>query len=50
MLAEALEAEVAAYVDQHRDQVDEAGHRLVVRNGHGRQRTIETGAAQRHRA
>jgi hypothetical protein len=34
MLAAALLAEVAAYVDAHADQVDEDGHRLVVRNGH----------------
>ena len=42
MLAEAVKAEVAAYIEEHRDQVDEAGHRLVVRNGHARPRTIET--------
>src|SRR4051795_11268486 len=34
MLAAALQAEGAAYVDTHRGEVDEAGHRLVVRNGH----------------
>jgi len=33
MLAAALQAEVAAYIETHADQVDEAGHRLVVRNG-----------------
>lgn len=33
MLAAALQAEVAAYVDTHRVEVDEAGDRLVVRNG-----------------
>jgi len=33
MLAAALQAEVAAYVDAHRDEVDEQGHRLVVRTG-----------------
>jgi len=31
MLAAALQAEVAAYVEAHTDQVDEQGHRLVVR-------------------
>src|SRR5665647_340541 len=34
MLAAALQAEVAAYVEAHADQVDQDGHRLVVRNGH----------------
>ena len=33
MLAAALQAEVAAYIDAHLGEVDEAGHRLVVRNG-----------------
>src|SRR5947209_20593594 len=42
MLAAALEAEVAAYIDAHRDQVDEAGHRLVVRNGHHQPRKVTT--------
>ena len=31
MLAAALQAEVAAYIDAHAGEVDEAGHRLVVR-------------------
>jgi hypothetical protein len=34
MLAAALQAEVTAYVDQFVDEVDENGHRLVVRNGY----------------
>src|SRR5690625_6477251 len=34
MLAAALQAEVAAYIEAHADQLDEHGHRLVVRNGH----------------
>ena len=33
MLAAALQAEVAAYVEQLADALDEDGHRLVVRNG-----------------
>ena len=33
MLAAALLAEVAAYVEAHAGEVDENGHRLVVRNG-----------------
>jgi transposase-like protein len=44
MLAVALEAEVAAYIDAHRELVDEDGNRLVVRNGHARPRTLVTGA------
>jgi transposase-like protein len=44
MLAAALQAEVAAYVDAHRDQVDEAGRRLVVRNGYHQPREVATSA------
>ncbi len=33
MLAVALQAEVSAYIDAHAEEVDENGHRLVVRNG-----------------
>ena len=44
MLAAALQAEVAAYVEAHADQVDEAGHRLVVRNGHHGAREVSTAA------
>ncbi len=36
MLAAALAAEVAAYIDAHKQELDEAGHRLVVRNGYRR--------------
>ena len=31
MLAAALQAEVAAYIEAHAGELDEAGHRLVVR-------------------
>ena len=44
MLTVALEAEVADYVDRHRELVDEAGRRLVVRNGRAAERTLVTGA------
>jgi putative transposase len=44
MLAVALEAEVAAYIAAHTDQVDEQGRRLVVRNGHARPRQVLTSA------
>jgi transposase-like protein len=42
MLAAALEAEVAAYIDAHVDQLDEHGRRLVVRNGHAVPREVLT--------
>ena len=44
MLAAALEAEVDAYVTSLAGEVDEHGHRLVVRNGHAVPRSIVTGA------
>jgi putative transposase len=44
MLAAALAAEVAAYVDAYRDVVDEAGRRLVVRNGYHAERDVATAA------
>jgi len=44
MLAAALQAEVAAYVEQFADVLDEDGHRLVVRNGYHQQRDVATGA------
>ena len=44
MLAAALRAEVAAYIDAHADQVDEDGRRLVVRNGHHDPREVSTAA------
>jgi transposase-like protein len=42
LLAEAVEAEVAAYIAEHAEQRDGRGHRLVVRNGHLPQRAIQT--------
>jgi len=44
MLAAALLAEVEAYVSAYADQVDEAGHRLVVRNGYHAERQVGTAA------
>ncbi len=44
MLAAALQAEVAAYIDAHVDQVDEHGQRLVVRNGYHAEREVATAA------
>jgi putative transposase len=46
MLAAALEAEVDAYIAGLADQRDEAGRRLVVRNGHAEARTITTAAGR----
>jgi putative transposase len=43
MLATAVENEVAEYLAAHSEQLDEHGHRLVVRNGHMPARTILTG-------
>ncbi len=43
MLQVAIEAEVAGYVERHAALVDdETGRRLVVRNGHQRERTIQS--------
>jgi Transposase, Mutator family len=44
MLAAALQSEVATYIDQFADQVDENGYRLVVRNGYHRERGVLTAA------
>jgi transposase-like protein len=44
MLAAAMLAEVAAYVDAHSEEVDEQGHRLVVRNGFHQPREVSTAA------
>jgi putative transposase len=44
MLAAALEAEVDAYLAAHTTERDEHGRRLVVRNGHARQREVLTAA------
>jgi transposase-like protein len=44
MLAAALQAEVAAYVEQFKDELDEHGRRLVVRNGFHAKREVTTAA------
>jgi putative transposase len=44
MLAAALEAEVDAYLAAHTAERDEHGRRLVVRNGHARERQVTTAA------
>jgi len=42
LLCAALNAEVDAYVEKHQAR-DKAGHRFVVRNGHGAERSLQTG-------
>lgn len=44
MLAAALQAEVADYIDRFSGEVDENGHRLVVRNGYHAERDVLTAA------
>lgn len=44
MLAAALQAEVAAYIEAFADELDGAGRRLVVRNGHHEPREVTTAA------
>lgn len=44
MLAAALEAEVNQYIAELAAETDEAGRRLVVRNGHHRPRMVTTAA------
>lgn len=43
LLAQAIEAEVSVWIDQHQDCRDDQGRRQVVRNGHLPMRTITTG-------
>jgi transposase-like protein len=42
-LQKAIEDEVTEYLDTHRGRLDDAGHRLVVRNGHKPPRSILSG-------
>src|SRR5246500_289378 len=44
MIATALRAEADEYVERHSDEVDEDGHRLVVRNGRARERKVTVGS------
>jgi putative transposase len=46
MLAHAIDAEVAEWIESHRDLRDQAGHRQVVRNGRLPKRTILSGVGQ----
>jgi Transposase, Mutator family len=44
MIAAAPDAEVQEYVASFTDELDEDGHRLVVRNGHGKERRVTVGS------
>ena len=46
MLASAIEAEVAEWIERHAGVVDENGRRQVVRNGYLPERTIVTGLGE----
>ena len=46
LLAQAIEAEVAAWIATPCPSVDDAGRRQVVRNGHLPERTIQTGIGE----
>ena len=46
LLTEAIEAEVAAWIDAHAQLKDDLGRRQVVRNGHLPERTIQTGIGE----
>src|SRR5208337_3520760 len=43
LLAQAMEAEIAAFVEKHSGTTDEEGRRVVVRNGHLPERQLVTG-------
>jgi transposase-like protein len=43
MLAQAVEAEVAAFLEAHEEIQDERGRQMIVRNGHLPEREIQTG-------
>ena len=44
MLRQALEEEVAAYLERHAEAKDEQGRALVVRNGHAQTRSVAVGS------
>ncbi|KKL54977.1 hypothetical protein LCGC14_2260020 [marine sediment metagenome] len=43
LLSQAVEAEVASFLEAHAALVDDAGHRRIVRNGYLPERSIQTG-------
>lgn len=44
LLMQALNLEVEDYINRHKEEVDDNGHRLVVRNGVGKARTVTMGS------
>src|SRR5664280_2325145 len=44
MIAAALRAEADEYVARYEEEIDEDGHRLVVRNGRARERRVTVGS------
>ena len=44
IIESALAEEVSAYLSRYKDERDESGRKLVVRNGRGRSRKVTTGA------
>ncbi len=46
LLAEAIETEVAEFIERHQELRDANGRRLVVRNGHMPERLVQTGIGQ----
>lgn len=46
LLAEAVEAEVASWIEAHAHLKDAGGRRLVVRNGHLPERSVQTGLGE----
>ena len=48
LLIEALDVEVEAYLERHREARDERGHALVVRNGRAQERTVTVGSGTLH--
>ena len=46
LLGQAIEAEVADWIERHAHLTDAAGHRQVVRNGHHPTRRLVTGVGQ----
>lgn len=47
MLVHSLNLEVGDYIESHKNEVNENGHRLVVRNGLGRSRKVTLGSEAR---
>ena len=45
LIAQAVEAELARFLDAHADRTDAIGHRRLVRHGHLPERDMQTGRA-----